>query len=60
MIDIVGLIIRYEQGELSEQETVELFQELVDSGLAWRLKGHYGRMADRLIRAGDVVPRRGE
>ena len=51
MID-VNKIIAYEEGSLSEQETLELFQELVDSGDAWTLQGHYGRTAKYLIDAG--------
>ena len=47
-------IVRYEHGELDEEETVELFQGLVDSGLAWSLQGHYGRTAMALIEAGLV------
>ena len=42
-------IIDYENGELSEGETLELFQELVDTGMAWSLQGSYGRTADYLI-----------
>lgn len=45
-------IIAYEAGELGEDETLELFAELVRTGLAWRLQGHYGRTAASLIDAG--------
>lgn len=48
----VNKIILYEQGELGEDETVELFQELIDSGEAWQLQGHYGRTAQAMLDAG--------
>lgn len=54
-MDQVDKIIAYEQGDLDEEETIELFQELVDSGLAWKLQGSYGRTAASLIQAGLVV-----
>ena len=50
----IDTIIAYEQGELFQDEIVELFQELVDTGDAWRLQGSYGRMAAALIDAGLV------
>ena len=45
-------IIRYEAGEMSEDEVLDMFQRLIDSGMAWKLQGSYGRMAKNLIDAG--------
>ena len=49
---LVDKIIAYESGRMSDRETIIFFQELVDSGLAWQLQGHYGRTADYLIGEG--------
>jgi hypothetical protein len=54
--NLTDAIIAYEDGELDEDGIVELFQHLVDSGLAWQLQGHYGRTARDLITAGLVNP----
>ena len=54
MNEITEKIIAYEDGTLNNEETVELFQELVDSGLVWTLQGSYGRMAEYLIKEGLV------
>jgi len=52
--DIVGQVIAYENGELSEEQAIEFFQQIVDNGLVWTLQGSYGRTAQRLIDAGLV------
>ena len=54
MIDLVDTIIAYEEGELGYDETIEFFQVLVDTGMAWKLQGRYGRTAADLIEAGLV------
>lgn len=51
MVD-VSMIMQYEDGELSDQETIDMFQAMIDDGTAWRLQGHYGRTAMALIKAG--------
>ena len=45
-------IVQYENDELSDEETIELFQELINTGLAWQLQGSYGRMAVQLLEEG--------
>lgn len=52
--DRVSAIIAFESGELDADKIVELFQHLVDTGLAWQLQGHYGRTAMALIEQGLV------
>lgn len=50
--DLVGSIIEYESGELSAENTLELFSKLIQSGQCWSLQGHYGRVASALIKDG--------
>jgi hypothetical protein len=56
-MSLVEKIMRYEQGEMSEDEVLELFQQLINDGSVWLLQGHYGRMAHSLIEAGMVEPK---
>ena len=52
--ELTTKLIDYEAGQLSYEEGIQLFQELVDTGLAWRLQGQYGRTAKQLIEEGLV------
>jgi len=52
MLDLTANIIDYENGEMEEEEIIALFQKLIDSGLVFKLQGHYGRTASKLIRSG--------
>ena len=53
--DIVTRLMDYEDGDLDFDQTVALFQDLVNSGLAWSLQGTYGRTAKTLIDYGYVT-----
>ena len=57
--DLLGAIMDWEAGELSNADTLELFSALVESGQAWTLQGAYGRQATALIEAG-FLKRTGE
>jgi hypothetical protein len=45
-------IVKYENGEMNDDETITFFQKLIDSGAAWQLQGSYGRTASSLIKNG--------
>jgi len=54
-IDVVEMIIAYENGELEAEKTLELFAELIRTGQAWQLQGSiYGRPAKMLIDNGYI------
>lgn len=52
--DLVSAMMDFENGLLPEAQVDELFQFLVDNGIAWQLQGSYGRMAESLIRLGRI------
>ena len=49
---MINDIIAYESGEMQDEEIIDFFQRLIDSGMAWSLQGSYGRMAMRLVEDG--------
>lgn len=50
--DTIDRIIAFEEGLLSEDESIALFQHLHASGLIAGLQGRYGRHCAKLIEAG--------
>jgi hypothetical protein len=52
MKELTERIVAYENDELNQEETIQLFQELCDSGIIMKLQGHYGRFAFQLMEAG--------
>lgn len=54
-MNLINDIIAFEQGDLDDEQIINLFQQLVDTGLAWTLQGSYGRMAAALISDGLVT-----
>jgi hypothetical protein len=38
----------------SEEQVIEAWQQLVDTGLAWQLQGWFGRTAQQLINQGVI------
>ena len=57
--DLTTRIIEFETGEATQEQVIELFQYLVDSGLAWSLQGSYGRIAQALLEEG-IITKKGE
>ena len=47
--DVTNRIIDYEMGHLDDAKTLRLFSELIKTGMAWSLQGHYGRTASAMI-----------
>lgn len=50
----IDQIIAYENGELSPNDTIEMFANLIKTGDVWKLQGSYGRMAKNLIDNGYI------
>ena len=57
MSDLYTMIMDYEDDLLDEDQVVELFQQLLDTGLVWQLQGHYARIALMFIEDGYITPK---
>ncbi len=55
-MNLAERVLLYETDQMSEQEMISLFQDLVDTGMAWKLQGHYGRTSMILLDAGVIAP----
>jgi hypothetical protein len=52
---MVDDIIAFEGGEMDEADEIRMMQEMIDSGMAWKMQGSYGRAAMDMIEAGLCV-----
>lgn len=52
MLNLSERIISYELGEGDANDTLNLFADLVRTGMVWGLQGHYGRTAQYLMDKG--------
>lgn len=55
-MDMSKQLMKWDDGEMAEQEEIEFFQLLVDQGAAWHMPPIYGRRAKQLIDEGKVSP----
>ena len=55
----VGIAEGFVEAE-SEDQVIEAWQHLVNTGLAWTLQGFFGRMANQLIESGVITQPKGE
>jgi len=52
--DAVGIVEGWIEVD-TEEEVIQAWQELVNSGLAWQLQGWFGRTAKHLINEGVIT-----
>jgi len=58
-LEAIDIAEGYTEAE-SEEQYIQAWQQLIDSGLAWSLQGWFGRQAIRMIEAGVCTPPQGE
>lgn len=55
MMSLMQRVIEYETEDHSLEWIVQLFADLIATGLAWRLQGRFGREAKRYIENGIIT-----
>lgn len=59
-MELVNKIFEYEEnGSKSLEWHLQFFGDLISSGYAWQLQGHYGREANAIIQEG-LISTKGE
>lgn len=53
-MNVMDQIIAYKNGEMTREEMVDFFRDLVETGLAWVLPDRYGETARSLIERGMI------
>jgi hypothetical protein len=53
--EIAEQIEKFENGEMTEEETIAFFQCISDTGLVWHLQGTYQRYLKDFVDAGLVI-----
>lgn len=49
---MIDMLIDFENGQLSEVDTIKLFSKLIKTGTIWHLQGSYQRNAYDMVEAG--------
>jgi hypothetical protein len=52
MMPDVGEVLAYEEGGLDAESTARMMQNMINSGMAWRMQGSYGRACMDMIESG--------
>lgn len=55
MMDLMRRVVQYESEANSLEWIVQLFADLIATGLAWQLQGRYGREAKAMIDEGIIT-----
>ena len=55
MMDLYQRVVEYETEDHSLEWIVQLFADLIATGLAWHLQGRFGREAKRYIKNGIIT-----